>query len=75
MQARLARDLPDLGAINDAVFAGRPLAEQFAIQAGGERLGAATWRTFAAAHPDASARAAFLACAPLEALVAASPPR
>jgi len=36
------------------------------IQAAGERLGAATWRMLAAAHPDPSARAAFLACCPLE---------
>jgi hypothetical protein len=57
---------PELVRINDAIFAGRPLAEQFAIQAAGERLGAATWRTLAAARPDEAGRSAYLACAPLE---------
>jgi hypothetical protein len=66
VQQRLRADHPTLAAINDGIFAGRPLREQFAIQASGERLGAATWRGFAAAHPDAAIRAAFLACAPLE---------
>ena len=66
VQQRLAAAFPDLPAINRDIFAGRPLAEQFAIQAAGERLGAATWRAFAAARPDAAGREAFLACAPLE---------
>jgi hypothetical protein len=65
-QRRLREAHPDLATINRDVFAGRPLAEQFAIQAAGERLGAAAWRAFAAARPDAAGRAAFLACAPLE---------
>jgi hypothetical protein len=56
---------PDLVDINRTVFAGRPLRDQFAIQAQGERLGAMTWRAFAAAGP-APARDAFLACATLE---------
>ncbi len=66
VQARLHAAHPELVAINAAIFADRPLAEQFAIQAAGERLGATTWRAFAASHPDPTARAAFLACAPLE---------
>lgn len=66
VQQRLQAAHPDLAAINRDVFAERPLAEQFAIQAAGERLGAATWRAFAAARPDAAGRDAFLACAPLE---------
>jgi hypothetical protein len=66
VQQRLRDAHPDLPAINRDLFAGRPLAEQFAIQAAGERLGAATWRAFAAARPDAAGREAFLACAPLE---------
>jgi rubrerythrin len=66
VQERLRAAHPDLASINAEIFAGRPLAEQFTIQAGGERLGAATWRTLAAATSDAGARAAFLACAPLE---------
>jgi hypothetical protein len=39
---------PDLEELNRSLFANRPLHEQFAIQAQGERLGAATWRGFAA---------------------------
>jgi hypothetical protein len=66
IQVRLRAAHPDLAAINDRIFAGRPLAEQFAIQASGERLGAATWRAFAAAQTDEAIRRAFLACAPLE---------
>lgn len=66
VQQRIAAALPDLPAINRDLFAGRPLAEQFAIQAAGERAGAATWRALAAARPDAAGREAFLACAPLE---------
>jgi hypothetical protein len=57
---------PDLEEINRSVFANRPLAQQFAIQAQGERLGAATWRSFAQRQESDSARATFLACAELE---------
>ena len=57
---------PDLGEVNRTLFAGRPLAQQFAIQAGGERLGAATWRALAALRTDPVGREALLACAPLE---------
>jgi hypothetical protein len=56
---------PDLVDINRTVFAGRPLRDQFAIQAQGERLGAMTWRAFAAAG-SAAARDAFQICATLE---------
>jgi hypothetical protein len=66
VQGRLRAEHPELVALNASVFAGRPLAEQFAIQAAGERVGAATWRAFAAATGDGAMRAAFLACAPLE---------
>jgi hypothetical protein len=66
VQHRLHAAHPELVSINDAIFAGRPLPEQFAIQAAGERLGAATWRALASAAVDAAPRAAFLACAPLE---------
>ena len=65
-QRELIEDHPALLTINDTLFAGRPLTEQFAIQAQGERLGAATWRSFANHAPDADTRAAFLACAELE---------
>src|SRR5438270_2261949 len=65
---RIQRDIvarnPDLEALNRALFADRPLDDQFTIQARGERLGAATWRALAAQVPHA--REAFLACAELE---------
>jgi hypothetical protein len=67
---RIAREIladqPDLAGVDRSVFATRPLREQFAIQAQGERVGASTWRAFAAREDDAARRAAFLACAPLE---------
>ncbi len=55
-----------LGDLNRDLFAGRQLAAQFTIQARGERLGAATWRAFAAHATEAGARATFTACAELE---------
>ncbi len=66
----IQRDLrskhPDLEDINRSVFAARPLEQQFAIQAQGERLGAATWRSFAGKEANSSARETFLVCAELE---------
>jgi hypothetical protein len=63
-QAMLAEN-PDLENVNRNLFAGRPFAQQFAIQAQGERLGAATWRAFAA-QADEAARRTLLDCADLE---------
>ena len=57
---------PDLEQINRALFTGRSLEQQFALQAQGERLGATTWRSFAGLAKDAKARATFLCCAELE---------
>jgi hypothetical protein len=65
-QARIRAALPELPALAEGIFGGRPLAEQLAIQAAGERLGAATWRALAEAPDAEAARATFLACAPLE---------
>ncbi len=56
---------PDVEEINRSLFAGRPLSEQLTIQAKGERLGAATWRSFAREASPAF-REAFQACALLE---------
>jgi hypothetical protein len=64
-QRRILDSNPDLTEINTAVFAGRPLEEQFAIQAQGERAGAALWRRLAAAETG-DARDAYLVCARLE---------
>jgi hypothetical protein len=65
LQQRLRADHPEIDEVNESIFAGRPLEEQFAIQAAGERAGAAVWRTFAQAG-DAAARGTVLACAELE---------
>jgi hypothetical protein len=65
-QARIRQAVPDLVALTDEIFGERPLADQLAIQAAGERLGAATWRALAETAGAEATRAAFLACAPLE---------
>lgn len=65
IQRELATTVPEVAEINRSLFADRPLAVQFAIQANGERLGAATWRSFAK-HATGAARETFLACAELE---------
>jgi len=66
--ARVQRDIvernPDLEDVNRTLFADRPLEDQYTIQARGERLGAATWRSLAKQVPHA--RETFLACAELE---------
>ena len=66
LQADLLRTHPDLEQINRELFADRPLREQLALQARGERLGAATWRAFARHATDPSRAAVFVACAGLE---------
>lgn len=65
-QRSLLAGNPDLVEANRQIFAGRPLAQQFAIQAQGERLGAATWRAFARKTADEHHRDVFTACATLE---------
>jgi hypothetical protein len=57
---------PDLAEVNRTIFAGRPLEQQFAIQAEGERAGAGLWRALAQRATDAHARDTYLACARLE---------
>ena len=68
--ASIQRDVlagnPDLIELNRTLFAGRPLAQQLLLQARGERLGAATWRSFAHDERNPEARSAFLDCALLE---------
>jgi len=66
VQEKMRADNPGLEEVNDALFAGRPLAEQFAIQAAGERAGAAVWRAFAEHAADDPARRTLLECAALE---------
>jgi hypothetical protein len=66
VQRDLVAKHPELDRVNSAIFAGRPLDDQFAIQARGERVGAATWRSFAERAEFAAARDEFLRCADLE---------
>jgi hypothetical protein len=65
-QRRLLAENPGLPEVNRSLFANRPLAEQLTIQARGERLGAATWRSFARHAANDAARDTLLACAELE---------
>src|SRR5215470_9580879 len=55
LQGDLVAGNPELEDLNRTLFAGRPLQQQFTIQARGERLGAATWRSFAK-HAEGAAR-------------------
>jgi hypothetical protein len=66
VQQALLTSHPAVHEISRTLFAGRPLADQFTIQARGERLGAATWRAFAKHATGETARQTFLACALLE---------
>ena len=66
LQRQILADNPGLEEVNRSLFAGRPLDEQLVVQASGERLGAATWRSFARGAPSAEVRETFLGCATLE---------
>ena len=66
IQREILEKHPDLAEVNQSIFAGRPLPEQFRIQAQGERLGAATWRALARKEEGRVAREVYLACAELE---------
>jgi hypothetical protein len=66
IQRDLVAKHPELDAVNQSLFAGRPLDDQFTIQARGERVGAATWRYFAGHAETDAARDQFLTCADLE---------
>lgn len=56
----------DLDAQVRAVYAGRPLAEQWEIQRRAERAGKKTWENFAAAESDPTAQTVLRTCAALE---------
>jgi len=60
---RLFGENPDLLEKDRELFGGRPLREQYAIQANGNRMGASTWQAVAAASRHQAVRALFLACA------------
>ncbi len=66
VQQRLLAENPTLEELNRTLFAGRPLEVQFAMQAAGERAGAAAWAAFAAAADDERITAIMESCSPLE---------
>ena len=66
IQEEILAKNPDLRELTRSLFVERPRHQQFAIQAQGERLGAATWRSFAKKEASSRARETFLACAELE---------
>lgn len=66
IQDKLLTDHPELLDLNRTLFEGRPLKDQFAMQAQGERAGAAAWRAYAAAATDPLAGELLQSCAPLE---------
>jgi len=66
IQRRLITENPALRDLTHSIFSGRPLEQQLAIQAQGERLGAATWRSFAEHEENSATRQTLLGCASLE---------
>lgn len=69
VQGRLVEEHPQLRAVTDNAFAHDNVLDQYALQATGERLGAATWRAFAVAAAERGepvTEATYLACAELE---------
>ena len=66
IQDKLLSDHPELLDLNRTLFEGRPLKVQFAMQAEGERAGAAAWRAYAAAASDPSVQELLQSCSPLE---------
>ncbi|HXI88538.1 MAG TPA: hypothetical protein VNO24_00865 [Blastocatellia bacterium] len=66
IQGKLLADHPELLDLNRTLFEGRPLKVQFAMQADGERAGAAAWKAYAAAASDPSVRELLQSCSPLE---------
>lgn len=66
IQAKLLSDHPELLDLNRTLFEGRPLKVQFAMQADGERAGAAAWRAYAAGASDPSVQELLQSCSPLE---------
>jgi hypothetical protein len=66
IQAKLLSDHPELLDLNRTLFEGRPLKVQLAMQADGERAGAAAWRAYAAGASDPSVQELLRSCSPLE---------
>ena len=65
-QDAIGAAIPELADLIRSAFDDRSLREQLALQAEGERLGAATWRSLAEKAADPAMRATFPKCADLE---------
>ncbi len=65
IQADILAKHTDLVELNRTLFDGRPVEDQYRIQAQGERVGASTWRSFAE-RAEPAARETYLDCAELE---------
>jgi hypothetical protein len=66
LQRELTATLPGLEELNLLLFDSHTIDEQFRIQAQGERLGAATWRSFARHAQTQRTAEVFESCAVLE---------
>jgi hypothetical protein len=66
IQAEISTQIPNLAELSRSLFTPYSLNDQLSLQAQGERLGAATWRSLAAKAEDPDAAAVFLSCALLE---------
>ena len=64
--ATVADHLDELRAASETVFGGKTRAEQMAVQAAAERVGATVWRGFAELEQDGEKRPALETCAKLE---------
>jgi len=66
VQRELLAQAPELTDASGSLFASLSLPDQFRLQAQGERVGAATWRSYATNAADEQNRDEFLQCALLE---------
>jgi len=66
LQRDVVAAVPELAEVNRSLFAPYTIEEQFTIQAQGERLGAATWRSFARHAESQQTAKVFESCAVLE---------
>jgi len=66
LQRDVVAGVPELAEVNRSLFAPYTIEEQFRIQAQGERLGAATWRSFAKHAESQQTAKTYESCAVLE---------
>jgi hypothetical protein len=66
LQKELLSRTPELAEVGGSIFSPYSLQDQFTLQARGERVGAATWRAYAARATDTNTQEVFLRCAVLE---------